>query len=92
MDPEVLTREPVIVADGPELGAPPVIPPDTEGAGQVYVVPAGTVPLAPSTGVVVNDAPLQIFSIMAVIAGFGFTVTVTVNEGPVQPAAIGVTV
>ena len=43
-------------------------------------------------GVTVKVAPLQINDVIAVIAGFGFTVTVTVNVEPGQLPAVGVTV
>jgi hypothetical protein len=76
----------------------PVIPPETTGAGQVYVVPAGTIVVAagtPSAGVIENALPLQIVAACAGITGFGFTVTATWNVAPTQaPAApeVGVTV
>ena len=75
--------------------APPVIPPVTVGADQVYVVPAGTIVAAvgvASVKVVVNDPPLQIDAVCAGITGFGFTDTVTVNEAPVHNEVAGVTV
>jgi len=77
---------------------PPVTPPVTIGAPQVYVVPAGTMVVAagtPFTGVTVNDVPLHIVAVCAGMTGFGLTVTVTVNGEPTQvPAApeVGVTV
>jgi len=57
-------------------------------------VPAGTIPLVMLAGVTVNADSLQTVDVIAVIAGFGFTVTVTVNVGPVQVPAgdVGVTV
>ena len=60
------------------------------------MVPAGTRPLAPLTGVTENAAVLHGVEVIAVTAGFGFTVTVNVNDAPVQlPNAtddVGVTV
>ena len=78
--------------DAPVPDVPPVMPPVTTGAGQLYVVPAGTIPFVPFTGVVVNVDPLHTFTVMGLIAGVGFTVTVTVNVLPVQVPEVGVTV
>ena len=66
----------------PLPNVPPVIPPVTNGADQLYVVPVGTTPLVPSAGVTVNPIPLQIVVVIAVIAGIGFTrrVTFFVND------------
>ena len=72
--------------------APPVIPPVTAGANHVYVVLAGTTPLVPLTGVTENAAALQVAAVIAVTAGLGFTVTVTVKVEPVQVPDVGVTV
>ena len=72
--------------------APPVIPPVTTGNGQVYVVPAGTIPFTPFAGADVNVPPLQIAATILVTPGVGLTVTVTVNVAPVHPATAGVTV
>ena len=72
--------------------APPVIPPVTAGAIHVYVVPAGTTPLVPLTGVTENAAALHEDVVMFVTPGFGFTVTVTEKVDPVQLAVAGVTV
>ena len=82
----------VPVMDVPDPATPPVIPPVTVGALQVYVVPAGTTPFVPSTGVAVNEMPLHTAAVIAVIEGFGLTVTVTVNVLPAQPPDVGVTV
>jgi hypothetical protein len=68
------------------------MPPVTAGANHVYVVPAGTLPFTPLTGVTVNATPLQVAAVIFVTAGLGFTVTVTVNVEPVQVAVAGVTV
>ena len=72
--------------------APPVNPPVTVGALQLYVVPAGTTPFVPSTGVAVNEVPLHTVAVIAVIEGFGLTVTVTVNVLPAHVPDVGVTV
>ena len=71
--------------------APPVRPPVIAGAGQLYIVPAGTTPLVTFAGVIVNDPPLQIASVIAVIEGSGSTVTVIVNVAPAQLPDVGVT-
>jgi len=71
---------------------PPVIPPVTEGADQLYVVPAGTMPLVTSTGVMEKAVALHDDPVRLSITGHGFTVTVTVNKVPVQLPATGVTV
>jgi len=55
----------------------PVIP-ATDGAGQLYVVPAGTTPFVPLTGFTVNEFPLHIVAVIFVILGLGLTVTVIV--------------
>ena len=45
----------------------------------------------PFAGVDVNPIPPQMVEVMAVIAGLGLTVTVTVKVDPVQPPDDGVT-
>ena len=61
-------------------------------------MPAGTIVAGvgtPFAGVMVNVPPLHIAAVWIGITGVGFTVTVTVNDNPVQlPAApeVGVTV
>jgi hypothetical protein len=63
----------------PLPAAPPVNPPVTVGAPQLYVVPTGTMsPPAPSTGVTVKAVPLQVEVVFAEITGFGLTVIVAV--------------
>ena len=52
--------------------APPVNPVPV-GVAQLYVVPVGTVPLVPSTGVKLKASPLHIVTDIAVTAGTGFT-------------------
>ena len=76
----------------PDTAVPPVIPPVTIGADQLYVVPAGTTPLVPLTGVIVNKAPLQLTRLIAVSEATGLTVKVNWNDAPAQPPEIGVTV
>jgi hypothetical protein len=71
--------------------APPVIPPVTDGIGQLYVVPGGTIPFAILIGVSVND-PLHIDKVPFEMLGVGLIVMVTVKVAPVQPADNGVTV
>jgi hypothetical protein len=68
------------------------MPPVTTGTGQLYVVPAGTIPLVRFTGLTVKSTPLQMETVISVIAGFGLTVTVTVNVAPGQLPEVGVTV
>ncbi len=55
------------------------MPPVTLGALQLYVVPAGTIPLLPLVGVALNNTPLHPTAVIALITALGFTVTVTVN-------------
>ncbi len=63
---------------------PPVILPVTDGANQLYKVPAGTVPFVISVGVNVNSTPLQLTVVMAVMLAFGFRLTVKLNGAPKQ--------
>lgn len=84
------TRVPV--TEDPEPASPPVNPPVTTGAVQIYVVPAGTVPLVTLTGVTVKVPPLQITAVIGVTEGFGLIVTTIVNGVPVQVPDKGVTV
>ena len=71
---------------------PPVIPPVTVGADQLYNVPAGTIPFVPFVGVTVNNIPLQDDAVIAVIADTGVTLTVTVKLAPApQLTVVGVT-
>ena len=60
--------------------APPVIPPVTAGAGQVYVVPDGTVPSVPLAGDTVNGDPLHTVLVRVFIAGVGVIVIVVGSE------------
>ncbi len=81
---------PVILA-APLPLAPPVIPPVTLGALQLYNVPAGTMPFVPFTGVSVNNTPVQLTPVIALILAVGLTVTVKENTDPAQLPDIGVT-
>jgi hypothetical protein len=85
------TRFPVMFMGDPVLATPPVNPPVTSGAGQLYVVPAGTVPLVPLAGDTLNPVPLHTDEVIVVMEGTGFTVTVTVNGLPTQVPDDGVT-
>ena len=58
---------------------PPVNPPVTVGALQLYVVPAGTIPFVPFAGDELNNTPLHVVALIALITAVGFTVTVQVN-------------
>lgn len=82
---EVLTSVPFIVTSAPAEGEPPARLPEVAGAAQVYVVPAGIIPLVTSAGITVNMLPLHTVVDIAFIAGTGFTVTVRVKVAPVQP-------
>lgn len=62
--------------------APPVNPPLTLGAAQLYVVDAGTMPFVGLTGATLNAVPLHAVAVIALIAGFGLTVTATVKVDP----------
>ncbi len=70
---------------------PPVIVP-ADGTLQLYKVPAGTMPFVVCVGVTVNCTPLHVTVVIAVISAVGLTVTVTVNDTPVQTPLNGVTV
>ena len=67
----------ILVAPVPET--PPVNPPLTVGADQLYVVPAGTTPFVVFTGVELKAIPLQTVLVIAVIEGFGLIVIVSVK-------------
>ena len=71
--------------------APPVKPPVTSGAGQLYTVPAGITPSTPFVGLTVNNITLQILVVICVTVAIGLIVTVTVNAAPVQLPDKGVT-
>ena len=73
-----MVKLPVILA-APLPVPPPVILPVTLGALHAYVVPAGTIPFVPFTGVTLKNNPLHVVLVIALITADGFTVTVTVN-------------
>ena len=66
----------IVEAFDPE--APPVIPPVTVGADQLYVVPVGITLLPPLTGVILKPVPLQVEAVWVETDGVGFTVTLNV--------------
>jgi hypothetical protein len=68
---------------------PPVIPPLIFGADQLYVVPAGTIPFAPSEGEEEKFAPLHTTLLIVVIKGFGFTFMLSVKDAPEQVPEVG---
>ena len=76
---------PALVPDNPPVKPVPV------GVDQLYVVPAGTMPLVPLDGVVLNTVPVHTVVLIAVILACGFIVTVTLNTAPVTPFDNGVT-
>ena len=55
------------------------------------MVPAGTVPFVPFTGVAVNTVPVVTVVLMSVIVATGLMFAVTVNTEPVQVPDCGVT-
>ncbi len=61
------------------------------GASHVYTVPDGITPFTPSVGLTVNDTPLHVVVVIAVIEAPGSTFTTIVNEAPVQFPDTGVT-
>ncbi len=71
---------------------PPVKPPVTVGADQLYNVPVGTMPFVPFVGVAVKSTPLQLTVVIAVTTAVGFTLMVTVNVEPLQLPDNGVTI
>ena len=71
---------------------PLVMPPVTDGALQLYNVPAGTIPFTPLIGVILKNTPLQVVPVIALITADGFTVMVIANAAPVQLPDNGVTV
>ena len=71
---------------------PPVNPPLTLGALQVYKVPAGTIPFVALVGLTVNSTPLQLTVVIGLTTAVGLIVTVNVNAAPVQLPDNGVTV
>jgi hypothetical protein len=65
-------------------GAPPVIPPVTVGALQLYVVPEGIVPVKEA----VKPTPVQVLNVTLLIEAAGNTVTVAEKDWPAQPAEL----
>lgn len=61
-----------------------------EGADQLYSVWSGIFPLMLLTGAMENAAPLQITALIGEIEATGLTVTVSVNEDPLQEPEMGV--
>ena len=86
-----LDKVPVIV-EAPAPDAPPLTPVVVTGADQLYVVPAGTMPLTPLVGDTRIATPLQVVVVIAVIVALGFNVSVNWNDAPAQPFDNGVTV
>ena len=71
---------------------PPVIPPVTPGALQLYVVPTGMIPFVPFVGVIVKLTPLHVVFVIAVTCASGFRFTVTEKDAPVHDPDTGVTI
>jgi hypothetical protein len=74
----------VPVTEDPFPAVSPEIPVCGAGAAQAYCVPGGTIPSVPFTGVKVKALPLQADPDIAVMAGLGLTVMVTVKSAPKQ--------
>ena len=67
--------------------------PVTDGALQLYNVPAGTTPFVTSVGVTLNITPLHVVVLIGLIIPTGLTVTVTVNVAfTPQSVVVGVTI
>jgi hypothetical protein len=73
---EVFLSNPLI-SDWPEAAAPPLIEAVNPGADHLYNVPAGTIPLVPLVGVMLNGAPLQVTAVIALMSAMGLNVTIT---------------
>ena len=69
---------------------PPLNPAVTPGDDQLYVVPAGTIPLLTSVGVTVKADPLHVTVLIAVTVALGLRLTVTLNTEPKQLPVTGV--
>ena len=74
-----------MVAPAPPLKSEPL------GAFHAYLTFDGTTPFTPSCGVTINGAPLHTVVLIALITGFGSTVTTTLNAAPVQYTVAGIT-
>ncbi len=90
-----VTAEFVVLVNVPEIfvalmPANSPLRPEAVGADHVYTVPDGTVQSVPSAGVNEKGASLHIVIVLLLIAGFGLTVTDTVNVFPIQAPDIGV--
>lgn len=75
----VFTSVPDIISVAMLCEVPPVIPAPV-GADHVYCVPAGTIPLVISTGVIANAIPLQVTAVNAFTVAFGLIATVSVKD------------
>ena len=85
----VSTNVPLMLEPLPTV---PPVKPVPDGTVQLYVVPGGTIPLVPLAGVTAKVTPLHSVAVIAVIAGFGFTVTTMFVGVPGQPFVNGVTI
>ena len=85
-----MVKLPVILA-APLPVPPPVILPVTLGALHAYVVPAGTMPFVPFTGVTLNNVPVTTVVLISVIVATGLIFTATVNDAPAQLPDTGLT-
>ena len=74
----VFVKVPVMELTPDACDNPPVNPTPV-GVVQVYVVPAGTMPFVPFTGLTVNNTPPQLVALIGVITAVGLIVTVNVN-------------
>ena len=86
----VLVSVPVMLATFVAV-APPVKPIPV-GNDQLYKVPAGTIPFVTFVGDTVNNVPLQVVLVNALMVAIGLMVTVNVNAAPEQVPDKGVTV
>ena len=71
---------------------PPVMPPVTLGADQLYNVPAGTIPSVRLVGVTLKRIPLHEVVVIVVTLATGLIVTVTVKLDPVHTPDNGLTI
>ena len=81
-----------VIVDAPLPVPPPVNPPVTLGALQLYNVPAGTIPFVPLVGVTPKLTPLHDVAVIALMYAAGFRFTVTEKDAPVQVPDTGVTI
>ncbi len=86
-----LVSVPVIAFTPVDCDSPPLNPVPV-GAVHTYVVPAGTMPSVPLTGVILNVTPLQTVADIGLIVASGLTVTVNVKAIPVHDPESGVTI